>query len=86
MQLYDHVNFRTHFQPILIAALPDKKTDTYGTFFRNVEEIYKEVTGAEFLMPEKIHADNEAGILNTLKIHFPDSVILTCILSYKKQF
>jgi hypothetical protein len=38
----------THLQPILIAALQDKKTDTYGTFFRNVEEIYKEVTGAEF--------------------------------------
>jgi hypothetical protein len=31
------------------------KNDAYGTFFRNVEEIYKEVTGAEFLMPEKIY-------------------------------
>ena len=86
VQLYDHLNDRTHVQPILIAALPDKKTETYKTFFRNVEEIFKEVTGEDFLMPQKIHTDNESAILSALKFHFPESTLVTCIFHIKQNW
>ena len=64
VQINDHIYDKTHIQPILIAALPDKKTESYKSFFRNVKEIYKDVTGLDFLMPQKIHTDNELAILN----------------------
>ena len=76
IQLYDHKNSKTHVQPILIAALPDKKTATYDTFFKEVKEIYTEITG-NLLCPSKIHSDNESAIISNLKLHFPQTKILT---------
>ena len=32
VQIYDHINDKTHIQPILIAALPDKKPKVINLF------------------------------------------------------
>ena len=84
IQMYDHANSKTHIQPILIAALPDKKTETYDTFFKKLKEIYTEITG-NLLFPSKLHSDNESAIINNFKSHFPQTPIVTCLFHIKNS-
>ena len=37
-------------------------------------------------MPQKIHTDNESAILSALKIHFPESTLVTCIFHIKQNW
>ena len=37
-------------------------------------------------MPQKIHTDNELAILNAIKVHFPETTLVTCIFHIKNNW
>ena len=77
-QIYDAAKTRTHLQPIMCILLPDKKASTYAKMWEEISEFYCEITGRNFLMPKRLHIDNEAAVLKSFRAKFPQTIIVTC--------
>ena len=77
IQFFNFEHDKTHCQPLLACLLPDKKQSTYDTAFREIKDFFLEKTGT-VLAPEKIHTDNEAALISSIKSQFPNSILLTC--------
>lgn len=78
VQLYDHENKKTHVQPICVFLLPNKREVTYLKMWRELSEYFYEFVGVA-LNPPVIHCDNEAKLISSAKIYFPNVTITTCI-------
>lgn len=58
--------------------LPNKREVTYLKMWRELSEYFYEFVGVA-LNPPVIHCDNEAKLISSAKIYFPNVTITTCI-------